>query len=227
MVRPRMPSGAGNLRPQQRAFAQPHLVERLRAAGIADLRRIAAEIEHAERHAGHVGIHQQVHRTGRLVVGRGGVEDETVVAVRPALARQREAQMERTVAVAVGVDRVGEAVRAVVEGLGEPRAHQLARAREQLAQRIGHDVGAEAADDLLDALHADLRARHQRPHVAACSGRGSANCGGRSSASASLVTPASISLVGGMMMPSWKMSVVSGLIEPAACRRYRRNAPSP
>ena len=33
---------------------------------------------------------------------------------------------------------------------------------------------------------------------------------------ASLVTPASISLVGGTMMPSWKMSVVSGLIEPGA-----------
>jgi hypothetical protein len=32
---------------------------------------------------------------------------------------------------------------------------------------------------------------------------------------ASLVLPASISLVGGTMMPSWKMSVVSGLIEPA------------
>jgi hypothetical protein len=31
----------------------------------------------------------------------------------------------------------------------------------------------------------------------------------------SLVTPASISLVGGTMMPSWKMSVVSGLIDPA------------
>src|SRR5580704_19308522 len=37
--------------PQQRALAQPHLVERLRAAGIAHLGRIAAEIEHGERRA--------------------------------------------------------------------------------------------------------------------------------------------------------------------------------
>ena len=35
------------------------------------------------------------------------------------------------------------------------------------------------------------------------------------SSAASLVRPASISLVGGTMMPSWKMSVVSGLIDPA------------
>ena len=40
---------------------------------------------------------------------------------------------------------------------------------------------------------------------------------------ASLVAPASISLVGGMMMPSWKMSEVSGLIEPARSPSgYRR-----
>ena len=48
----------------------------------------------------------------------------------PLLAREREADAERPVAVAVGVDRVGEAVRAVVESLGEARAHQRARARE-------------------------------------------------------------------------------------------------
>ena len=46
------------------------------------------------------------------------------LAVGPALARQREPDVERAVAVAVGVDRIGEAVRAVVEGLGELGAHQ-------------------------------------------------------------------------------------------------------
>ena len=31
---------------------------------------------------------------------------------------------------------------------------------------------------------------------------------------AALVSPAAISFVGGTMMPSWKMSVASGLIDP-------------
>ncbi len=34
------------------------------------------------------------------------------------------------------------------------------------------------------------------------------------SSAASFVTPAAISRVGGMMMPSWKMSVASGLMDP-------------
>jgi hypothetical protein len=74
--------------------------------------------------------------------------------------------MERAVAMAVGIDRIGETVRAVVEGLGELGAHQSARARHELAQPVGQHIGAEAAGDLLDALHAERRARHQRPHVA-------------------------------------------------------------
>jgi hypothetical protein len=153
-------------RPQQRAFAQAHLVERLRAAGVADLRRIAAEVEHGESRPRHVRVQQQVHRSRRLVVGCRGVEDEAILAVGPALARQRQAQMERAVAVAVGVDRIGETVRTVVEGLGELRAHQGAGACHELAQAVGQHVGAEARRDLLDALHAQRRARHQRPHVA-------------------------------------------------------------
>ncbi len=79
-------------------------------------------------------IHQEVHRAGRLVVALGRVEDEAVLAVRALLAGQREAHLERAVAVAVGVDRVGEAVRAVGEGFGELGAHQPPRAGEQLRQ---------------------------------------------------------------------------------------------
>src|SRR6266851_2750723 len=50
-------------RPQQRALAQAHFVERLRTARIADLCRIAAQEIEAERRPGHVRIHQQVHRS--------------------------------------------------------------------------------------------------------------------------------------------------------------------
>ncbi len=156
----------GEFGPEQGALAQAHLVERLRAAGVAHLGRIAAQIEHRERGPRHVGVQQQVHRPGRLVVGLGGVEDEAIAAVRPAFARQGQPQMKRAVAMAIGIDRVGEAVGAVGEGLGELGAHQVAGARHELVERIGQDVGAEACGDLLDATHTQRRARHQRPHVA-------------------------------------------------------------
>ena len=190
-----MPSGAGTLGPQQRALAQPHLVERLRAAGVADLRRIAAEIEHRQRRARHVGIEQQVHRPGRLVVGLGGVEDEAVLAaVGAALARQRQPEMERAVAVAVGIDRVGEAMRAVVEGLGEPGAHQLARARQQLAQRVGHAHRRRSAPTISSMRFTPSAALaiSARMSPTFCSGKRELRK--KIFSVASLVTPASIEL---------------------------------
>ena len=71
----------GRRRPrrQQRTGAQPHLIQRARAAGIQHLALLALEEIEPQRHARHVGVHQQVDRSRCLVVRFGGVEDEAVI----------------------------------------------------------------------------------------------------------------------------------------------------
>ncbi len=130
------------------------------------LARIAAEIIEAERHARHTRIHDEVDRSRRLVVGFGGVEDEAILALGVTLMGQREADAEGTVAMAVAVDGVGEPMRADREGLGELLAHQAARARQKLRQRVLDGVGVEAGEDVGHPLHTELDACHQRAHVA-------------------------------------------------------------
>ena len=103
---------------------------------------------------GHIGIHQEIHRPRRLIVRLRCVQDEPVVRCP----RQRQTDMERPVAVAVGVDRIGEAMRADGECLAQPPPHQFARAGEQLGERVGHHVRAEALQDLLRRA-----ARQDRP----------------------------------------------------------------
>ena len=161
-----MPSGAGNCGASSEPSRSLHLVDGVRSPGIADLGRISAQIEETERHAGHARIHQVIDRAGRLIVGFRGIEDEAVLAVPSLLPGQREADLERTVAMTVGVDGIREAVRSVVEGLCKPGAHQAARAGQQLRKRVGDHVRSEAIEDLADAFDAQLDARHQRAHVA-------------------------------------------------------------
>ncbi len=54
-------------------------------------------------------IHQIVHRSRRLVVALACIEGEPVLAISTMLAGEREAHLERAVAVAIAVDRIGEA----------------------------------------------------------------------------------------------------------------------
>src|SRR4029077_3087008 len=71
---------------EKRALSQDHLIERLRATGVAHLPRIAAEVVKPKRHAGDAGVHQKVHRPRRLIVGLARVEDEAILALPAALA---------------------------------------------------------------------------------------------------------------------------------------------
>ncbi len=81
-----MPSGAGNLGHSSDPSRSRTSSSACGPPALHTWDAIAAEIEHGERRARHVGIEQQVHRPGRLVVGLGGVEDE---AVRPSGPRSR------------------------------------------------------------------------------------------------------------------------------------------
>ena len=68
---------------------------------------------------------------------------------------------------AVAVDGVREAVRAVRKRFGELGAHKLARALQQLCQGVVNDIGAEARNDLADALHAKFDAADESAEIAA------------------------------------------------------------
>ena len=209
MVTPRMPSGAGHLRLQDRARPHDHLVDRPLDAGVEDRLRAVAEQVGAEHHRRHRRAHQEVDGSRHLVVAGAGVE-------RDALGRhlQAVAQLDGAVALAVAVDGVGEGVHA----LGHERAQLLA----QLGARSRRSARSKAPIVTPRPKRWNSSARRRSPsRIAAMEARvspltisGKRELRKNMRSSSSATTPSRTTRTGGTMMPSWKMSVQSGDSEP-------------
>ena len=61
---------------------------------------------------------------------------------------------------AIGIDAVGKAVRAVVEGLGQLGPHEIAGARQELLKGVSHDLGTESINDFGYPCRAKIDCRH-------------------------------------------------------------------
>ena len=149
--------------PQQRALAQQHFIQCARPSCVAHLRRITAEEEQTERHPRHVRIHQEIHRPRRLIICIRCIQHKPIVR----RAHQCQPNEERSVAMPVGIDRIAKPMRADTEGFAQSCPHQLARAGEELRERLRHHVGSEALQEFGHASHPEIDRCHQCACVAA------------------------------------------------------------
>ena len=146
MVRPRWQSGAGK-RGRSRLPSRSSTASIARIVPSLSMRNsiVAREVD-AEDHARYGAVHDPVDRPGRLVVGVARVEHDAV-----GLHVHGEADLERAVALAVGLDLVGELVAAWREGAAQPRAHDALGLLVQALEGVEHQRAAEAAEQVEDA----------------------------------------------------------------------------
>ena len=177
MVTPRMPSGAGQLRLQDRARTHHHLVDRPLDAVVEDALGALAQQVGAEHHGRHRRAHQEVDRPRHLVVAGAGVERDALAVDLEAIA-----QLDGSVALAVAVDGVGEVVAALRDQRAQLAAQLALGLLDQPRRRRRRRGAAEALEQLGERAARPAGSPPSRRACRPSPSRGSASCDRRAAA---------------------------------------------